>query len=569
MALTETIGSLHQVLVLAYGWLDRGSEEEQMTRPILLGLAVALGTIPLLGLSADPPAPPTSGDVVDSLVIEFINEKIREQWQANGLTPSPVASKHEFLRRVFLDIVGRIPTVDEINRMVNWPRPKIVQHLLHQDDYAENWANLWTVWLLTRTNQPGIDRGKMHQWLKECFAANKPYDRMVYELLTASGRADENGAVNFILAHCGEQVPGEKRGEAGHFEMVPITSRTTRLFLGIQTQCTQCHDHPFLTERKQPEFWGINAFFRQVTRDPPVLQANGRQNAGVYYTLNDDMSLNPSGVILFEKRNGLLLPAMPTYFDGTKVSPQLKRREELARLLIKDEFFAKAIVNRMWAHFMGRGFTKPVDDFGEHNPVSHPELLDRLARDFAASGYDLKRLVTWICNSLPYQLTSAANKSNAKQDAEPFFARMLLKAMSPEQLVDSIFVATNAEKTKASETEYLKMRETWLRTFTVNFGDDEGNEVTYNGTIIQALMLMNGRELNDAIKARPGSTVQRALTLPPSRRVHYLFLAALSRPPEAAELAVANKIVSKLPPDQACQDILWALLNSNEFILNH
>jgi hypothetical protein len=553
-------------------------------------------------LPSVPPAGGSGNSSSDSQIIAFINAQIKKGWDDNGIKPSEVASDYEFLRRVYLDIIGRIPTLEEISAFQRRPektrRAETIQALLKHEDYASNWANLWTVWLLTRTSPPGVHRESMRMWLEQSFAINKPYHVMVAEILTATGKVNEtaNGAANFIASHVGERTPNDKRVRDGWYEMVPVTSRTTRLFLGLQTQCTQCHDHPFIDERKHHQYWGVNAFFRQVERQPDLIGGNNNQQVGQYYTVRDNLNNNPSGGVFYEKRSGRLDMAWPTYLDGTRlvretsaddrpgawvlirpdgtrvpIKPETTRRQVLTQLILEDEHFAKAIVNRMWGHFFGRGFTNPVDDFGEHNPVSHPELLDRLAQEFAASGYDLRRLITWITNSYPYHLTSKASKGTDKPDDEKYFPRMLLKAMTPEQLVDSIFVATNAEMTKSTNEERRKMYEEWLRDFTLNFGDDEGNEATFNGTVVQALMLLNGPRLNEAVKNRPGSTVNRVMAAPPPQRLRILYLVALTREPTAAEVNLARTLTATGAKDPSIpyQDILWALLNSNEFILNH
>ncbi|MCS6976595.1 MAG: DUF1549 and DUF1553 domain-containing protein [Gemmatales bacterium] len=553
---------------------------------VVAGVLVAVSALSPVPVRSEPPAdtpnpdtPRGSASVIDDVVVNFINEQIEKQWAENKITPSKTASDYEWLRRVHLDIAGRIPTIAEITAFQKRPaekrRREEIRYLLQSEDYARNWANIWTVWLVTRTTQPGTDRQRLRLWLEECFSVNKRYDQMVTELLTASGKANENGPVNFLLSNFGvERVPNDKRMEEGQYEMHPATARVTRLFLGIQTQCTQCHDHPFIDSRKQSSYWGVNAFFRQIERTPELIEVRQQDSVGQYYTLRDNPDVNRDGGVFYEKRNGLLLRTSPTWLDGTRLvlTSDMNRRQELARFLIRDEMFAKAIVNRMWAHFMGRGFTNPVDDFGEHNPVSHPELLDGLARYFIAADYDIQRLITWITRSKPYHLSSIANESNKKPDAEPYFARMLLKAMSPEQLVDSIFVATNAERTRATKEERQKMYEEWLSDFTVNFGDDEGNERTFNGTVVQALLLMNGSKLNGAIRKQSGSTIAEVSNLKPGAAIQRLYLAALTRPPTPAEAALANRLVNyntTRDPANAYQDILWALLNSNEFILNH
>jgi hypothetical protein len=223
----------------------------------------------------------------------------------------------------------------------------------------------------------------------------------------------------------------------------------------------------------------------------------------------------------------------------------------------------------------------PVDDFQPENEPSHPELLDELAESFVKSGYDPRHLIRWICTSEAYNLSSVANRSNTKQEAEPFFSRMLLKAMSPEELFDSLLVATRADKFQSKE-ERTKLREDWLKDLTSSFGDDEGNEVTFNGTVVQALLMMNGKNLNQAIANKNMETgketgrVAMALAKKstPKAVIEYLYLAALNRPPSGRESTKLLQIYNAAPmksdsPSHFWQDLFWALLNSNEFILNH
>src|SRR5262249_10793492 len=192
---------------------------------------------------------------------------------------------------------------------------------------------------------------------------------------------------------------------------------------GLQTQCTQCHDHPFNPEWKQNHFWGVNAYFRQVRREGQPPPKNNRRAMETVVGLTDDPGFNTSGLVFFEKRNGVVLPTKPVFLDGTKLdkSEAGTRRQELALLLTRSKYFPKAYVNRMWGHIFGRGFTNPVDDFGEHNPPSHPELLEELGEKFEKYGYDSKRLIRWLCNSDAYNLSSLANKSNEKSETDPFF----------------------------------------------------------------------------------------------------------------------------------------------------
>jgi hypothetical protein len=516
----------------------------------------------------------------DAEVVHLINDRIAEQWAAHGLTPSARASDYDFIRRASLDIIGRIAKAEEIRQFLKDPaetrRALLIERLLKGDEYARNWANIWTVWLMTRSGALDRTRGiyheQMHAWLQEQFAKDRSFKDLVTELLTATGKTNENGAVNYVLAHLGEPIPPPKQRTDGQFEMVPVTSRTTRLFLGLQTQCTQCHDHPFNPEWKQQQFWGVNAFFRQVQRKGQLAR-----NREAVLELVDNPDFNPDGIVDFERRNGVVLSTRPVFLDGSRPEKgsQTPRRQELALLLTRSEYFPKAFVNRMWHHFFGRGFTNPVDDFGEHNPVTHPELLNELAKRFAEYGYQPKQLIRWLCNSEAYQLSCTANKANAKPDTEPYFSRMLLKAMSPEQLFESLIVATQAEVFESKENR-KKLREDWIRNLIVNFGDDEGNEVTFNGTVVQALMMMNGKQINDIISSKQKGTV--AITLAKrgasQAALHDLYMAALNRPPTSTESAKIMKILGSAPvknrdPVGPWQDVFWALLNCNEFILNH
>ena len=579
--------------------------------------------------------PPREAKVVDILAetvsaqaqIDYINQVLESAWKENKIIPAERCSDYEFIRRASLDIIGRIARLDEIAEFLRDPaerrRSRLIERLLKSSDYATNWANIWTVLLITRTGAPKAYQDQMRDWLMDKFtersksdAAGDPYrpdwSKIATELLTAEGETSENGAVNFVLAHLGEEL---KRDSAvgGRYDMVPLTSRTTRLFLGLRTQCVQCHDHPFQGEWLQQHFWGINAFFRQVeTNGRPTMMApkkKGKEPGVPKFVVRDSPNLNVKGIVPYERRSGVLLFTDAKFLDGRKM-PAVKdvpltltsppggegkvrgttRRAELAKFIVTSPYFAKAYVNRTWAHFLGRGFTKDaVDDFGEHNPVAHPELLDKLAEDWAkCDNHDPKVLIRWICNSRAYGLASTANATNDKPEDEAHFARVLLKVMTPEQLFDSLMTATEARVGQVKTTRE-ELRKSWLDKLIINFGDDEGNEGSFNGTVVQALMLMNGADINNAIMDKETGTAALVMKrYPPSnavtagRAMDLLFKAALGRPPTAKEL---NRILDArtysfrpgvpVPRDPVAfwtayyQDVFWALLNSNEFILNH
>jgi hypothetical protein len=542
--------------------------------------------IPLVVGAGDSPKTSKSTSAVLPQV-QFINTVIVAGWKrdpndrSKDLTPSRPATDYEFIRRASLDIIGRIATPDEIKQFLNDParerRALLIDRLLRNPDYAKNWASIWTVWLMTRSG-PELYHDQMRTWLESQFAKpDQGFDKIVTELLTASGKNTENGAVNFILSQLGEPIPPNKRNEEGQFTMVPITSRTTRLFLGQQIQCTQCHDHPFNSQWKQQHFWGINAFFRQVERKGTMPRKPNAPPATL--ELTDNPSWNDDTVVFFEKRNGVVLPVRATFLDGQRItpSPESTRRHELAEFIVKNENFPKAYVNRMWGHFFGRGMNYPgaVDDFGDHNPLTHPKLLDYLAKEFKDYGFKPRNLVRWICNSQAYGLSTVANKTNDKPEAEPYFSRMLLKALTPEQLFESMMIATQVESGETSG-DRKKRRDEWMKNLIVNFGDDEGTEVTFNGTVVQALMLMNGKEINEAVSHKDRGVVINAL----KRRgataktvMDDVYLAVLNRHPTPAEhQEVSRKLIMRVRDRDIAapwQDLLWALLNSNEFILNH
>jgi hypothetical protein len=525
--------------------------------------------------------------------VAFINAQLAKLWKDNKVEPADRCTDYEFIRRASLDLIGRIAKVSEIERFLRDPererRSLLVERLLASDEYAQNFANIWTTLLLTRSSGK-VYQQQMQLWLFEQLQKkDTDWSKVATDLLASSGKTDDNGAVNFILAHLGEEMKDDRAGN-GRFEMVPVTSRSMRLFLGLRIQCTQCHDHPFNEEWRQSHFWGVNAFFRQVDAPMgrPGMMMKKKMNTRNRLELVDNPGLNGEGIVPYERRNGVLLYTKAVFLDGRKLDlkSKLGRREQLAKYVVSSPYFAKAFVNRTWGHIFGRGLyttVRDVDDFGEHNPVVLPEMLDKLAEDWATKyNHNPRDLIRWVCNSRAYGLASVANKTNTASDAEPFFSRMLLKAMSPEQLFESLMLATQS-KAAASTDARKKLREQWLGKLVLNFGDDEGNEVSFNGTVVQALMLMNGEEINKAIMDKDYGTVANVLKergITPAKAMDRLYLAALNRPPTQAEyrrilspkMYLMPRVRSRADAEFWAgfyQDLFWAVLNSNEFFLNH
>ena len=499
-------------------------------------------------------------------LIGFINAQVREGWVANEVQPSDPADDGEWLRRVHLDIVGHIPDFETTEKFLSdkdkAKRSKMIESLLEDPGFVRNLTTNWTNLLIGRATPRDINRPALQKFLRESFGKNRGWDKIVMDLLTAEGTNKiDNGATNFLLAHLNDA-------------QVPATAISAKLFLGVQVQCTQCHNHPF-NEWKQDQFWEFNSFFKQSDREE-VREYNentGRMDVA-HLVLRRQ---NAEKENFFETRNALMKVAYPTY-NGTPVDPDGPRLKELAKLITTGEKtqVAEAMVNRMWGHFFGYGFTKPVDDMGPHNAPSHPALLDRMAVEFVKSGYDVKQLVRWIANSEAYNLTSKFNPKNQKDNpaaGEPqLFSHMYVKSMQVEQLYDSLVVASNAEKAGNNLEEAAADRQRWLQQFVQAFGTDENDEVTsFDGTIPQALMMMNGELIQKALAASPGTTLHTVLSGKGSEaiKIRRLYVATLCRNPTRAEIAAAQRILGKArSPVEAYQDLYWALLNSNEFIFN-
>ena len=591
------------VRIRARSQINRFQAGDAVRTGIAFLACIACASVAALAVAADATTPravtpaamsSTTKTTGNSAQVTYINQMVRQGWQAHNLQPSAVATDGEWCRRLYLDLLGRIPSSDEVELFTHDRSPdrkqKLVNRLLSDDyveDYARQWANVWTNLLIGRPpamvdRQSPVDRDGMQKYLRDSFARNKPYDQMVRELVTATGEnkpGEQNfrGEVNFLIGNMAENG-------------VNATAKTAKVFLGMQVQCTQCHNHPF-NDWKQNQFWELNAFFRQTQakkegqrRTPDQVSRlvsvdfNGEPDAkGV---------TNPENAILYyELRNGILKSAYPVFVDGTEISPNGKlnkvdRRAELAKLITNSNYVDQAIVNRMWGHFFGYGFTKPVDDMGPHNPASHPELLEKLANDFRSSSRDLKQLIRWIVLSEPYSLSSRTQKGrNDKDDPslgeKPMFSHFYLRQMTPEQLYESLMVATEATKAARNSTEQEQMKTQWMRQFTIAFGTDEGDDTTtFNGTIPQTLMMFNGELIKRATGNEQSGFLERISNdqkLTNAAKINYLFMATLARKPTKSEIDWANELLTarKGNPVAALQDVFWVTLNTGEFILNH
>ncbi|MGL4511503.1 MAG: DUF1549 domain-containing protein [Lacipirellulaceae bacterium] len=573
--------------------------------------------------SAGDSAPASALD--DDAVVASIDRRLRASWRAARITPSAKAPDDAWARRVYIDLLGRVPTVEELDRFgdvkVSERRATLVATLLgdeHRTERARWLATEWANLLVGRTGGTNGDslvhRPSLVRYLRERMLENAPYDRLMRELVTARGSVrpddpDHNGAANFLA---------DKMDENG----VQATAKTAQLFLGVAVQCTQCHDHPF-NEQKQNQFWELNAFFRQARVERLREEDGNRAYARlVDYDFAGEGPRPPIRAGTFDRaetyyevRNGKLQVAYPVFLDGSSLEERhadrgagfgdsgrvedVNRRQELAALVADSPDFARAAVNREWGRLLGYGFTRPADDMGPHNPPVLPELLDELADAYRASGYDTNRLVGWIARTEAYGLDSRAGRSNEADDpsqgSAPVFSRFYLRQLSAEQIYESLLTATRADRA-LGEDERDDARRRWLRQFATAFGNDENGEATsFNGSIPQALALMNSdlvrraTELDAGMKRGPakrsasygkpdakpqgGFLAETAANpeLDNAQRVTRLYMAALARRPTPPELSLCNDLLAarKGNAGEAMRDIWWALLNSNEFILQH
>ena len=555
----------------------------------IVGLTVAVSpTARGFGAQKSTAAQAASDDPAEQ--VAFINERIRQGWADYELFPSRKASDGEWCRRLFLDVLGRIPSIDELNefrsRRSGRKRAELVETLLtderYTDQYARHWTTIWTNLLIGRDGggrrRDVTNRAGMQAYLRQSLIENKPYDRIVYELVSATGGNTPgmprfNGAVNFLIGKLDDKA-------------IQATVKTSQIFLGFQLQCTQCHNHPF-NRWDQGKFWQTSAFFRQTAalrRFEP-----GTRNLRFVELVNQDFSgegsppTPDSAEVYYELRNRQAKVAYPEFIDGTAIPrsgyvSDVDRRGELAKWIVQSESMHAAIVNRMWAPFLGYGFTKPIDDMGPHNRPTHPRLLEYLGDEFRGAGFDLKQLVRWIVLSRPYSLSSRTTSRNARDDPSlgegPKFSHFYLRQMRAEALYESLLIATEAQNTRDDAAQRETTKQKWLRQFVIAFGTDEGDAATtFNGTIPQSLMMLNGELIENATSGRSGSFLHKVANgrMRWKEQIDHLFLAALARRPTRPETRMTSNLLSARKGDQtaALQDVWWVLLNSNEFILNH
>ncbi|MCE9566291.1 MAG: DUF1549 and DUF1553 domain-containing protein [Planctomycetes bacterium] len=496
-------------------------------------------------------APPDAQRLADR-----IDAHLDAHLKAANATPQSQADDAEFLRRAYLDITGRIPATRDVYEFLADTDPnkrgKLIDDLLDTPRYASHSAAIWRAALAPETTaipEARVFRFGFEAWLRLKFRANTPYDSLVRELLTASLSTD---AENPTPALRRPEDPNPLAFYAVK-EAKPenLAAATTRVFLGVQIECAQCHDHPF-GKWTRDQFWNQAAFFAGV----------GRQGEGVFAPIAEDLTVRQITPGMGKK------PVAALFLDE---KAPVTRRGDTPRLTLaewvtaKDNpYFAKATVNRVWGQFFGRGIVDPIDDFNDANKPSHPELLDELAKAFADSGFDLRFLIRAIGRTKAYNRSSA--RTDASQDDPRHFARMAVKGLTGEQLFDSLVQATGYREGNGRGST----RDQFLSRFALS-----GKPTEPETSIPQALGLMNGKFINDATTLETSPTLLASCETPglsTAERVESLYVATLGRKPTQKELDRVVKYIDAAGKDRLPErlgDVFWVLLNQAEFRLNH
>jgi len=530
------------------------SECPGVRRPALAVLCVLAFFVPQATFGTEPPDP--------SELAKRIDQRLDERFAAENVTPAPQADDAEFFRRLHLDLVGVVPTSDTALEFINDPdinkRAIAIDRLLKSTEHPLHFANVWRALLLPESETdrqiryflPGFEL-----WLQQRRVENAGFDILVRDLLTVPITGTEERP-QLVLTNLRSANPiafiAAKEADPGK-----LAATTTRLFLGIRLECAQCHNHPF-DVWTQEQFWNQAAFFAGIQR-------KGR---GPFAPVLEKPEVKSIAVMSDAAK---VVPAL--FLDGVAPPPtESLQRDMLADWITKpaNPYFAKATVNRVWGQLMGYGIVNPVDDFGESNPPSHPELLNELAAAFTQSGYDLTFLYQAICRTKAYQRTS---QQTASQQSDPtLFAKMALKPMSGEQFYDSLTTAIH--RTASSSGRQLSRNEDPVRRRFLDTFGQQGEQSDPETSVLQALTLMNGTLISSATKLDAEGLLQDTLAVSPDRlaQIEVLYLATLSRRPTDAEQSQIAQYFDAMGDDKRernLSDVLWMLLNSAEFRWNH
>jgi hypothetical protein len=505
----------------------------------------------------------------------YIDDLVLRKLRALNLPPSPPCSDVEFVRRAYLDAAGILPAPDEVQHFVADRSPdkraKLIDALLQRPEFVDYWAYKWSDLFLVSTRklpQPAV--WAFYQYLRQSVADNKPWDRLAREVLTASGSNLDNGAANYFVLH--KDVT--ERNEA-----------TAITFLGMSLTCARCHNHP-LEKWTQDQYWGMANLFARVSLK------NGDRGGEVV------VQAQPSGNVPHPRR-GVPVPPTPLDAKPLPLNDSGDRRLYFAEWLTAPDnpYFAKALVNRVWRNFLGRGLVEAEDDLRQTNPPTNPELLDALAKDFVEHHYDVKSLIRTVMNSAAYQRSSVPLPENRTDDR--FYSHYLIRRLPAEVVLDAysqltgvatpftqVTVGTTGGTSPTAMyplgTRALQLPDTQLVSpFLEAFGRPLREQTCscereQDSSVGQALHLNNGATLNDKLRAK-GSVLEKwtADKVGDAEAVRRVFLLALCREPAAEERKKFEGLLAEAGRDpqatrrEALEDLFWAVLSSREFLFNH
>ncbi|WP_197442684.1 DUF1549 and DUF1553 domain-containing protein [Lignipirellula cremea] len=488
----------------------------------------------------------------------YLDELVAQKWGRLGLTPSPVCDDSTFLRRLTVDLCGRLPTVDEATAFLDDESPNkrlaAIDRLLESPDYPAFFALRWSV-ILRNSKLAGAEQTSyaFHNWIKDLIARNRPYDELVRGVVAAAGEWSDAPAINWYW---------QMRDDQLH----QVTADTAQVFLGVRLQCARCHHHPY-EQWSQEDYYGLSGFFTRL----------GRKSFGQpppYY--------NASKPTTSEKNPLTVKTPEPKFLNGeyAQFTPEEDPRHALVDWMVQPDnpYFSTVLVNRLWGHFLGRGLVHQVDDLRASNPPSNPELLDALARDFVEHKFDMKHIIRTIVSSRVYQLSSDPTPANAldRQNYARFYARRMIAEVFHDAVDQTCGVKTRfgniSDDARAVDLPHEGFGSYFLDTF------DRPNRVSgcecersAGATLAQVLLLANSGEIENKLTARESrlSTLLAAKKTP-QEIVEEIYLAAYSRRPTDAEAkAIDAYLASEENPQRGLEDVLWTVLNSKEFMFNH
>jgi hypothetical protein len=489
----------------------------------------------------------------------YIDKLVDAKLQRLKIQPSPAIDDATFLRRVSLDLTGKIPSPEAVKAFVADASPqkrsKLIDKLIASPAYVDHWTVKWGDLLQSSRKYLG-DKGvyAFRQWLRDSIASNKPYDKMARELLTSRGSSYDDPAANFF------RVTRDAK---------PTMEKTTQVFLGVRMVCAQCHDHPF-EKWTQNQYYQMAAFFSAVG-----LRAGYEVGEEIVFDQRSDYEMK-------HPKDGR--PVKPEFLVASAgaipVPDDQRRRDALAQWLTTKEnpFFAKAIANRVWSYFLGKGIIDPVDDIRASNPPTNAALLDALTKDVVDHGFDLQHLMRTIVNSRVYQTSIETNDWNATDRDN--FSHAFPRRLSAEQLMDAVADAAGArpnfpeapEDTSASQVVDPHIgKDGFLDVFGRPLRESACEcERRTDFSLPQALNLVNGRTISDAVADPKGRIAKLVLSgKSDAAMVEELYLASLGRPASAEERDRGVKYLSGGPRALRAQDLLWALVNSKGFLYIH